>query len=95
MAKNREFTEQEKQQLKNRYAETGLRQLSKEFHTSPENIRLALSEMGVALRKRGRPTSANRLNTRQSGILDESILESDLDDDLPVATRNFFELNND
>lgn len=90
---NKVFTEQEKQQIKNRYADVSLRQLARETKVPVDHLRAVLKEMGVALRKRGRPRSplAQVNRTGEVEILDESVLDLSNEE----STRDFFDLGND
>lgn len=93
---NKVFTEQEKQQIKNRYADVSLRQLARETKVPVDHLRAVLKEMGVALRKRGRPRSplAQVNRTGEVEILDESILDNTEESNEGPA-RDFFDLGND
>jgi len=93
---NKVFTEQEKQQMKNRYADVSLRQLARENKAPVEQVRIVLKEMGVALRSRGRPRSPlARINrTGEVEILDESLLDN-AEESNEEPTRDFFDLGND
>lgn len=92
---SRELTELEKQEMKVMYETTALAALSKHFSVPIPTVKKTLTDMGVALRGRGRiaGTGTNRLN--EVHLVEEELPEEvsealfDEDDDGTIQ-RDFF-----
>lgn len=95
MAKNRTLNELEKQELKNAYETTALAALGKQFNIPVTQVKEVLSDMGVALRGRGRIKRKGTNQMNEIHLVEEETPEElvepmfDEDDEGFVSTNYF------